>query len=745
MGKVLKVAAIAIASLAAILVALVFLVPMETYRGPIESAARNATGRDLKINGGLALSLYPTIGIKAESVTFTNAEGGRGDFMATMESLVVGLELIPLLGGDLRVSELVLTNPVIHLEVNKSGSPNWKFSGSESAPAADADDAEVSGLRNLSFGDVRISGGSLTYDNFQTGEHETLSNVDLDIALADLDSPLSLSGALDYKSRRIELDVTAEKPRAFIDGGQTPMTVKIDAGDLDASIAGTYNMTSGAMSGALDMRASSVRGLMNWLGNAMPGEGGFGELRLKGDLSASGSTIAIKNASLSFDGMNGTGNLTVNTGGKVPSISGQLALDRLDINPYLGGGSGGGRATSGRAPAGWSDVPISLSGLRSIGADLKFSTNSVSFQNIKTGKAALALTIKGGVLTANLSELALYEGSGKASLTADGSGATPAIKIALDFSGIKALPLLADAMDMTWLEGTGAFKLSISGAGKSERAIMSSLSGSGSMNFHDGAIKGIDLGLIANTIASALSGSAIGGSAETKFTKLAATFTIKNGVLSNEDLQLTGPHVSMTGKGVIDLGRQTMKYRVEPKAIGTAAAGGQAPAIGIPFVIQGPWSKLSYMPDLENVIGGAINSLLSGKGMEGGIPGLDQIIPGLGGGGGQGQGAGSLIPGLPAIPGITPQNQQPAPANDAVQPPPANDAEVAPAGDADQPPAPANDVAQPPAAETPANDAEQAPAAETPANEADSAPEDQPAEEPAPEPETTETPPADGG
>lgn len=752
MGKILKIAVIAIASLAAILVALVFLVPMETYRGPIESAARSATGRDLRINGALALSLYPAIGIKAENVTFANAEGGKGDFMATMESLVVGLELIPLLSGDLRVSELVLTNPVVHLEVDKAGNPNWRFG--EAEPAAPSEEGgAIAGLENMSFGDVRISGGSFTYDNFKTGAHETLSNVDLDVELADLDSPLSLDGALDYRSRRVNLDLSADKPRAFMEGGRTPMAVKIGAGDLDASISGTYDAASGAIVGALDMRASSVRGLLGWLGNPMPGDAGFGEMRLKGDLSAAGSMIAIKNAALFFDGMNAAGALTLNTGGNVPSISGSLALDRLDINRYLSGGAGGGHAKAGRAPAGWSDAPLSLAGLRSVAADLKFSADSVVFQRVKTGKAVLALTIKGGVLTATLSQLALYEGSGKATLVANGSAATPSLKASLDFSGIKAMPFLSDALDMTWLEGTGAFKLDVSGSGKSERAIMSSLSGKGSMNFNDGAIKGVNLGLIANTIASALSGNAVGGSAETGFTKFAATFTIRNGVLSNDDLKLTGPHVSMTGKGVVDLGRQTMKFRVEPKAIGTAAAGGEAPSLGIPFVIQGPWSKLSYMPDLENVIGGSINSLLSGKGLEGGIPGLDQLIPGLTGGG-QGQGgAGSLIPGLPSIPGVTPQPQQPAPANDAAEP--ANDADQppAPAPSADQAPAPA-ETQEAPAEGTPATDAGSAPAAGatdavgTPSPKPRRGRRNQPQEdegEPAPDSETTDTPPAEGG
>ena len=167
--------------------------------------------------------------------------------------------------------------------------------------------------------------------NYKTGTHETIGGIDVDVELADLDSPLSLDGALDYKGERVNIDLKAEKPRAFMDGGSTPLSLALDADALDASVNGNFDMGSGAISGALDMRTSSVRRLMGWLGSPMGGNSGFGAMSLKGALAASGSAISIKNAQLTFDGMNGTGALSLDTGGSVPSVKGSLALDRLEI------------------------------------------------------------------------------------------------------------------------------------------------------------------------------------------------------------------------------------------------------------------------------------------------------------------------------------------------------------------------------------------------------------------------------
>jgi AsmA protein len=90
--------------------------------------------------------------------------------------------------------------------------------------------------------------------------------------------------------------------------------------------------------------------------------------------------------------------------------------------------------------------------------------------------------------------------------------------------------------------------------------------------------------------------------------------------------------VRLNSAGIIDIGEQTLDYRVEPKAVGsTKGQGGPLDigGIGIPFRIKGPWSNPSYTPDLSGVLPGALDSILNGgnplDGLKGGNP-LEGIL-----------------------------------------------------------------------------------------------------------------------
>ena len=99
MRKFLAIAAGILGVLVLILIALPFLIPMESYRGQIADAASTATGRMVRIDGDLRLSIYPELGVSVGSVSMANVEGAREPQMASIESLVVGVRVLPLLSG----------------------------------------------------------------------------------------------------------------------------------------------------------------------------------------------------------------------------------------------------------------------------------------------------------------------------------------------------------------------------------------------------------------------------------------------------------------------------------------------------------------------------------------------------------------------------------------------------------------------------------------------------------------------
>jgi AsmA protein len=112
---------------------------------------------------------------------------------------------------------------------------------------------------------------------------------------------------------------------------------------------------------------------------------------------------------------------------------------------------------------------------------------------------------------------------------------------------------------------------------------------------------------------------------------------IKDGVAANKDLKLLGPFVRMDGAGLIDIGRQSMDYRVAPRAVASAEGQGgkqDLAGLGIPFRIKGPWRKLSYEPDLSGIANSAVDAILKGKNPLNGLKedgGLGDFLSGIGG------------------------------------------------------------------------------------------------------------------
>ena len=134
MKKLLIGVAIVIVLLIAVVVAAPFVIPVDKMTAEVVSRVKAATGRDLKIGGKVSFSIVPVLGVEANDVAFSNPPGAGSPTMAKFAKLQVALKVWPLLRKQVEVDKLVLVDPVIALEVDKQGRPNWQFG--EKAPAA---------------------------------------------------------------------------------------------------------------------------------------------------------------------------------------------------------------------------------------------------------------------------------------------------------------------------------------------------------------------------------------------------------------------------------------------------------------------------------------------------------------------------------------------------------------------------------------------------------------------------------
>jgi AsmA protein len=611
--KLLIGLAVAVVVIVAAALVIPFFIPTDTYKAKVIALVKDATGRGLRIDGRVSFSLLPSLALEANDVALSNAPGAVSPNMLQLKTLDVKLRLLPLLHGAIEVDQFKLVEPVIALEVDKQGKPNWAFSAAPKpavTPAAPSTPSSGGGVPAISLGDVNIVDGQASYLDQRSGEKRVLSNINMRLSLPSFAGPFDAKGSAIWNGEKVALTLGVAKPGALQSGGTSALAVTLQAAPIKFDFRGNATgATLAKLTGGADLAVPSVRGLAKWLGVAFDAPGtGFGPLNISGKVDVGNSKIAFTGATLALDAIKGTGAVTLDTHGAKPYLSGRLDVDKLDVNPYLAPEGAKAPAapaapataplTPGPAPAasssGWSDAPIDLSALKAADADFNFSANAILYRKITVGKSALALHLKNGRFEADLTEMALYQGKGHGKVVADGSGTTPAIAADFDLASVAVQPLLRDAANFDRLTGNGNLALDVSGRGKSQREIVGSLNGKGNLNLANGKIEGVNIIAFMKNVASAATGGQ-GGANQTDFGSLTGTYTITNGILRNSDLRLTSPEIPMTGAGTVDLPQRRVDYKLTPSVAGIVA---------VPVTVTGPWDDLSYRPDLTGVVKG---------------------------------------------------------------------------------------------------------------------------------------------
>ena len=593
-----------------VIAAVLFVVffPKELAAREAERRIEEATGRELTLGENIELSFWPALGFSVDHAALSNPEGFSTDepFIAA-DRIVFAVAVLPLLRGAVEVKQLIFEGADLRLQAKADGAANWDFPTETNAPE------QQTTLEDLRLDDVRLTRGRISFLGGDGGEPLVLENVDASLSLQSLDQPAQLQAAFDYRGQRLNVEGGVARPRAILNQEETPLTANVRSAPLNASFDGSFNAQSGALAGHLTANGSSLRRLMAWMGSPMGEGGGFGAFRVAGQMTHAGQTTSLNDTTLRLDAIEAHGNLALVTqdNGRL-RVNGALNSPTVDLNPYLPAPAQGSEAGVEVSTA-WSSDPLDLTGLRALDANLNLTLGSLKFQRMTFTDAQLALRVANGAADARLSHVSLYGGAGTARMIADGAGSTPRIAVELDAQNIQAEPLLRDAIGFDKIAGRGRLTASLVGQGASQAAIMRSLNGNTSFLFNDGQWKGVNLAQVARSLQSALTGAATGQGGATDFAELSATMQVSNGVAATDNLRMLNPFVRLEGRGVIDIGAQTIDMRIAPRAVNSMQGQGgdvSVAGLGVPFRVSGPWSRVSFRPALEDVVQSQVRDIL---------------------------------------------------------------------------------------------------------------------------------------
>jgi AsmA protein len=599
------------------LAALPFLVSVEGFQRQIETRAFKATGRQLRINGGLHFTLLPQPSFTARDVTLANMTGGHASALVRVANMRLDARMLPLFWGRVEVTDIVLDRPEIALEVSRDGTPNWTVVRQKTGEDG------VRLPRNTTLGSITIHGGRVSYDNDKLDIHRVINDFAARLALSTSDAPIDLQGDFEFSAQRFALKTHLTTLGSLTAGKPTQITFKLDGQPLHLSFDGTM-ARDGSASGAATFSTPSLKALSAWAGRRITAGNGLGALSLKANVAVSGHRYGLAQAHMTLDGMTMTGDISVDLGGKVPAVDGALAIDRLNLNMYLDGGHQHGGAAYAPHQSGWSKSPFSLAVLKLFTGRLKLDAGAMEIRSLKLGRSAVTVALDDGHASVQVAPAQIFGGTASADLQIDASRDIPTLSAKLDLIGVATRPLLQQAVGVDKLDAAGNVSLDLTATGNSPDAVMRTLSGRGSLALTHGRVYGINLSGTARGIAAFLGGGRDGADL-TEFETFQASFAIRDGFLTTNDIALAGPVVHATGAGTIDLGNQALDLGLNPRV----SIGGRSDFadLAVPVTITGPWTHVAIKADTDH---GAVTGLF-GNAIKGGIP-LGKLLGNLFGG-----------------------------------------------------------------------------------------------------------------
>lgn len=209
--KLVKTLLIIVATLLALLVAGVgiFLATFNPndYKEQLIARVKADTGRDLVLDGPLAIGIWPKLRLQAGPLKLGNAAGFGDQAMFAADDIQVAIATLPLLSKRIEVDTVVLHGVSVNLARNEQGLGNWQDLSGAAKPADDAKPSSSGGqLAALILGGVDIKDGRVSWHDASTGQQMTLSGITATTGALTFGKPISLKVSATAKVNQPPLD-----------------------------------------------------------------------------------------------------------------------------------------------------------------------------------------------------------------------------------------------------------------------------------------------------------------------------------------------------------------------------------------------------------------------------------------------------------------------------------------------------------------------------------------------------------
>lgn len=546
------------------------------YKDRISSAVKQTTGRDLVIAGDIKTTFFPVLGFEVSQVTLGNPAGFGSESFLEVGAAQVGVEFMPLLDKDIRVTKVVLDRPSVNVIKNKDGQTNLAFG----KPSSDAG-TSAGGDLNLSVGTIEISNAKVSYSDRATGKTVTIDPLNL-----------TLPGYKPGQAADMTVGMTVKN-------GESTMEINGKALAKASPDTGAFELSN--LNAAIGMSAPALKEPV--------------QVKLKGNGSLNSKTqdiaLNIPDLAVNWAGTDIKGKADIK--GKLPSplTTFEASASSVSLDNLLAGLKQDGTKNPDKPL-----LPVDL--LRGLNLNGKIAIGTFLVNGLTINNVQATIGAKNGLINIAPMTADFYEGKANASLSIDAKGSTPAFTIKNTVTGVEIGHVLKAKMGDDYITGKANIEYDLNSTGNSIDAIKQASGGKFAFNFGEGYINKWQLSRLLNQAIAFFKTGAVAGDAPDKiyFTALNGTFTGQNGVFRNNDTVMTGPEVHALGAGTVSLAANMVDYKIKV-GLGTEA---DVERKHLPIAITGPLSKPQYKLDTKAMVTDRVKEKLQ-----------DQIMKKLGG------------------------------------------------------------------------------------------------------------------
>lgn len=594
---------LALAVIAMALVVLVSVWDWNWFKGPIERQVQARTGREFDIGGDLDVDLHwrtPTI--RAERVRFGNAAWSKQPTMAQAERVEFSIRLWPLLRGQVRIPELRLSQPVLHLEMGPGRTGNWKLGKDDAAQAGPGfsrlwiDDGKVTFLDPDTRTDFAVDVTSLK------SHGRRLAGPDLAVAGHGRwkDAPFQLSGVaespLHLRDRdrpyRIDMRASAGATRAHARGTLVD-PVRLHDFDLKFALSG-----------------QDMADLYPLLGIATPPTPPYRlDGRLTREYTAQGTQVWRYT---DFTGVAGdsdlAGDASIETGGERPFLRANVASRRLDFddlagfigkapqpeestNPQLAARAASDRASSRLLP----DRPYRLEKLRSMDADVRYRAHRINAPDWPLDHMETNLRLRNGLLTLEPLNFGVAGGKVRSVVGMDAREEPIRTRAHIAANGLdlrQMIPQVERAKDAV---GKVGGTIALAGTGNSIAQMLGSSDGEVAVGMGRGQISNLLMELAGIDVAESLK-FLVTGDRKVPIRCAFGAFSVSDGVMTARALAFDTTDTIIVGEGTINLREERLQLKLRPRPKDRSLF-----ALRSPLRIEGNLKDPDISPDLGRI------------------------------------------------------------------------------------------------------------------------------------------------